>query len=647
MTALPIIAAAVVAVGLLLTVRAALFGPASLVRRVVLATLRTGLLLLVAGVALRPSFTLNRLAPPPGPPVILLDNSRSMNLFLDAAGNAYDSVVGPVAERPRVPVYLFGDSLRLLRSGQRPGFDDRRSYVPESAPAPLRNSQRIVLLSDGAWSNARLPQSFLADNDVRCIALRQRHQPGWLTVETAQQRIESRQGDTCGLQLVVTARTSRALQYTVRCMRASAPVYERMHALPAGLSRDTIVIRLPTSVPGAALCRVTAAADSLTRTAHAVHIVTPERLRPASYAAQPRLDSRFLGRALRANGQWQVLRGPDSAASPHLLVLYDWDSTASRRLRTLAPGGMCLFAGSLPCGGETLRRLSDCLITPAETGTGASDLSPAAVPPPATIRLCAPHAPRFESHVFLRTRVERGEQEQVPLVISGVWQQRPFVAILATGFWRWDFAGLRDPAASNTTSPFSSAVLAIARERLVANLTRNLVVFPAESPLAEGRPVRLLALFPAGDDWGQVSQLRVVAADSAGDTLRDTTVQVDGGASRADIDLGLLAQGAYRCSAAMRRRSGAFTFSDTLVVEPDRTEEYVDGQNTHLLSQFGRIVELSPRSIEELLTAAPPISPDRTVPVTFRIEPTWYLLAMLLAMLALEWLLRRVWQLDR
>jgi hypothetical protein len=109
----------------------------------------------------------------------------------------------------------------------------------------------------------------------------------------------------------------------------------------------------------------------------------------------------------------------------------------------------------------------------------------------------------------------------------------------------------------------------------------------------------------------------------------------------------LLPEGSCLLSGSIRRRGGTLTFTDTLRIEQDRTEELVDGQNALVLSQYGPTVAGSAAALEELLQPGSAATAAVAVPVTLRIEPGWLLLALLLALLALEWGLRRYWRLDR
>ncbi len=646
MSLLTVLALVFAVLYLAIVVRGAVRGGGSRAARGRLLTLRLCLLALLLAAALRPALTFQRLAPPPGPPVLLLDNSRSMSMF--GAAQLWDTLLAPLTARLNTPVVLFGDSLRPLPAGQQPAFDDSRSYASEAGLASLSRARRVVLVSDGAWSNARLPRGFLSDHDVRCVTLSQHIHHPWIAIEALQERIESRQGDTSYLRVCITSRIDTTMPCTLRLIRGGVQAARRTVMLRAGTGRDTVALRLPTGSPGMALCRAVLSAEPVVRTAHAVHTVVPEQLRAASYAAHPRLDCRFMGRALRASGQWRLLAPSDTASRPHLLVLYDWDSTAEARVRRLARGGMCLFAGTLPCGGEDLRRLTDCSLVPVSTvSSPAYTLPVLPVPPPSAVRVCTGPSSRLQAHVLLRARTEGSPGfDSVPLVVSGVWSRRAYVGISATGFWRWDFGSLPDVTTRGQQSPFSSAVLAVVRERLVTRLTDGMVLFPTAPPLSASRPLHLLALFPPDEDWEARGTLHCVLRGLAGDTLADTTIEVGGADSRAEISLAPLAEGSYVCAASVSRRRSALHFVDTLQVEPDMTEQQVEGQNTHLLSQFGRHVAPEQASIAQLLQNVQTGVERRAIPVTLRIEPTWQLLLALLLLFSLEWALRRAWGFD-
>jgi hypothetical protein len=637
----------VVLVYVALTARAAFAGPGSRPLRAGLASLRLLLLGLLLALFLRPSCTMQRLAPPPGPPVVLLDHSQSMQLF--GAGQLWDTVLSSVTQRANTPVYLFGDSLRKLENGQTPRFDDTRSTLPERGPAAVQHAQRLVIVSDGAWSNARLPRDLVADREVHYLSLAQQRREPWISLESLAERVESRQNDTVSLRVALTARSDSALTVTVRCVRAGRQVALRRAQLKPGHSRDTVSLSLPSERPGAALCRVSAEAGTLASTAHAVHIVIPQTLTATVYAAKPRLDTRFMGRAVRLSDQWHMVSAADSTNRPHLAILFDWDSTAATLARRVAPGGVILFAGALPCGGESLRNINQCDMVPLPRAGGPLFGHAAfPVPLPTRMQVCDASSVLAERVLNLRVRIGHDQIDTLPLLTTGRWNSRTAIAVTATGFWRWDFGAAQEfgPVEHPGAGPFSAAVLRLAREFLVANLTNTLVVFPRESPVYSSRPLQLTALFPADDDWETSSAFTCSIVDSAGDTLADTAVSVPGGTARLDLRFGALPPGAHLCRAQIRRTGATLAFSDTLLVEPDRSEQFIDGQNTHVLAQFGRSLSADSASLRQALRADTTGAPRRTQPVTVRVEPTWQLLALILLLFCVEWAVRRVKALD-
>ena len=145
---------------------------------IILLSLRTGMIAVLICAFFQPSCNLHTIVTGGNNLTILLDVSKSMRLF-----NADSSVTGvwkllrsysngPSGKRAPLRIFFFGDSARENLFSADPVFSDKHSYFPTHFGDDIDASDRSTLIiSDGNWSNASLPEARLADKNCQYVRL--------------------------------------------------------------------------------------------------------------------------------------------------------------------------------------------------------------------------------------------------------------------------------------------------------------------------------------------------------------------------------------------------------------------------------------------------------------------------------------------
>lgn len=621
--------------------------------RIVLIAIRLLILALLAAAFLRPTLTMQTLAPERHGLAVLVDNSQSMRLFDSDSLRKLLSADFGLADKD-VRVFLFGDSLRPLPDDRQPDFSDRRSFFPTDAAAGLpEDAQRILIVSDGNWSNSSLPDELFMATDAHYLRLPAPQLPPLLRLEPLAERIEGVTGGSTDLRIVLSGRLQHRRTITIAVLQDGRAESRRSVELEAGVFEDTLDLRIPARRPGTHLCRIVAETDSSGTVATVVHTVLPDRLRYHIYSARPDLDGRFVSLALQRQDGWQHTHA--HGQRPDLLVLLDWDSTAASLVQTVKPRGALLFAGCVPCGNPRSRPVPrGRLVGAPETHIPLVIATPASLPPAEALLECAEDPLRLRR--TLLGLVPQTASDTLPLLWSGRYQRHTALVAGVRGFWTWDFMVQLSEEEGTTQTPFSSTLLELTRRALIAGMSDDFLVYPAESPVSESRPPVFVLALPASFDWTEPARVALTITDTSGSAVLDTGLTIDGvdAQHRFRFRSDPLPRGTYMYKGKLRYAGRTFTHADTLRVQSDRTELDIAGQNEQLLAQVARPTAPADSAAADgrvMLphggTAADAPGADRaTIARTIRIEQSWLLLAALLALLFAEWVIRRRVHID-
>jgi hypothetical protein len=230
------------------------------------------------------------------------------------------------------------------------------------------------------------------------------------------------------------------------------------------------------------------------------------------------------------------------------------------------------------------------------------------------------------------------------------------VAVAGRELWRIDFLPLA-VAKEGETPGFIRCATAFIKNRLVSNLRENLAAYPSAAELFEHDSIPVAVLLPAdldaadmyGGNAGPAHVFEVrFTIDLSGKKIVDSLFALAGidPQNKAQVKLPPLPAGAYRftCSAVLGGRQRSF--SDSLYVGASSPELSARAQNTVLLNQFA--IPLKSGNAREVLPlyGAHAVGKRATVSRYLQLRQTWILLALIIALLTAEWVVRRKKGLD-
>jgi hypothetical protein len=614
-------------------------------RRAILCALRVAALTTVALSFIQPTLRFTRLAPPRRRVGVAVDVSGSMRLF--DAGSVWHtlsnalrdaSATSPVITKTLV---AFGDSTRSLAPTDTPSFTDTRSLFPSAHQrTALADAREIILLSDGNWSNPSVP-SPSPDANYHYVLLEQKHHRPYVVVEpmNAVETVPRDSASRATVRLSGYSPHEGTAQVVVR-YRGTTMV-RRSLALPGGHFSDSLGLVLPTSRVGTRLYEVTASLPdtNLRSSCYLVQRVKRHSIQVALGAEAPSLDKRFVALAVDRHPR---LRRTSEVSKAEALLLFDRSRRSRAAAETFAHRGAVIYIGSPPCSSV---HLSHPATVQPQLDPAYGYRLPASLPAPTALVRCDTAAPPILRPIMTGTATET--TSTIPLLFEAAHEGRRVLVLAVRGIWRWDFwpRGIEHESAA---SPFTDFLMERIVELVETNANTSFYAFPAESPVYETDSLALELVFPAAVRDERSVPLGVTVIGEEGDTVHRSAHRVDPRASGTTrLVLPPLDAGVYRYDCRLSGRMGSFAYGDRLRVGASDAELRVTGQNRVLLNQIATPLEAgdtaSIRLIAERLASAPQAA---TLTHTLRLRQSAVMLGLLLALLAVEWFLRRAWRLD-
>jgi hypothetical protein len=629
--------------------------------------LRVLLVLLLLLAFFEPVITFDRLETRPRTIPVLVDASMSMRLFypestvipfvrsLDSLGSA-----GPAG--PRFRFYRFGDSLRACPASEVTSFSDLQSFLPVADADPvIRDAPFVLVVSDGNFSNTSLSHEALQDK--ACYYLELPRVSPWPYLQT--EILGARESVPVDSASAVTARirgyAPHRRSFSITCRNQGVLVSRRTIVADSGYFADTAEIRLPTGRQGRFVYTVLVenAADTLRSALYFSQSVVPQKFLAIVRSAAPLLDRRFFTMALQSDPQWRIV--PHDAPHCDALFLFDYADTMAPLLRSLDSRGVAVFLGAFPCAGrQDLTPAAFSLAPSNPYDTLFARFCSMDVAPPSRIPVCRPpFLTRSRTVLSCRARVEGQSAvtaDSIPFLTTGTFQGRSAVAVAGRELWRIDFLPLA-VAKEGETPGFIRCATAFIKNRLVSNLRENLAAYPSAAELFEHDSIPVAVLLPAdldaadmyGGNAGPAHVFEVrFTIDLSGKKIVDSLFALAGidPQNKAQVKLPPLPAGAYRftCSAVLGGRQRSF--SDSLYVGASSPELSARAQNTVLLNQFA--IPLKSGNAREVLPlyGAHAVGKRATVSRYLQLRQTWILLALIIALLTAEWVVRRKKGLD-
>jgi hypothetical protein len=596
---------------------------------------------------------------------VLVDASASMRLFhpdtsvLPFLRSLSAATKDNAGAQIKVVPYCFGDSLRRCGQADSVRFSDRQSFVPVSfqeksaVPSPV-----CVIISDGNFSNASLPKELFQDRTCLYYTLPPVSPLPFLTAELLSINDHAVQ-DSPSLAVVrVHGYAGTAGGLSLTCKEKSRIVAGRTVKTKKGFFTDTVSIRLPTSRQGRFLYTVTVASagDTLRRTLYFPQTVVSARFTARIVAGAPSLDQRFLALALQNDPQWDI--AGSAAKECDALFLIDFNRSVTDTITPVSNHGVVVFLGASACEKrEAISPPSFSLVTYQPDDSLFQQFGAADLPPPSTLYVCpVPFLSRQRPILGCLVPHDNTTRDTIPFLSVGAFDRHDAVAIAGRDLWRMDFWPLSVATRSETAS-FLQYITAFVKQRVVLNNIRSFCAYPSASELYENDSLFFTVLLPS--DFNDIGGNATRSGDNAQVTVRfiidslSRTVYTTGPLPvnfkeplRGTVTLPPLAGGTYhyRCTIEAKGQSGSI--EDSLYVDNNREELSVTGQNTMLLDQFG--IPLKNNSVAAVLDAYAGASASKRITVfdTVEIRKSWFLLSVIIILMAAEWLVRRRLELE-
>ncbi|NLG17761.1 MAG: hypothetical protein GX556_10560 [Fibrobacter sp.] len=612
--------------------------------KIVLIGIRVAIILLLTVAFFEPELRFRKLPSGSEQVSVLIDASISMQLFnSDSTINSFllNLQNRRVNGKDCFSFYLFGDSLRKIEKVQKVSFSDRSSFFPQYLQHnSLKNTGELIIISDANWSNAAFSPEPFYDKNVRFALLPPPGKKPFLKIKAPE-------------TLILPADSSVSVPVELEGVIAgnenpSVTVYESGKALiqktikaDSGYFSTIVNLILPAASPGKHLYRIEAFSriDSTRSTAWLLHHALPQTFTWAQAGSSQLLDRRFYSLALKRRDDFRESRKNEKS---DLVFLFN-TSELEGALSILKPDGIIVFAGCLPCSSRSISWPPDGIIGRNKSGFQLSfgDIKTEDFPPLSEILQC----PRLKGTPYLSLFSDRsGKKDTVQLIFSTNLKNKNALVIASRDIWKWDFWPMSVSRQEEESFLFSDHLISVLKEMLLANLSDRFFAWPQY--LNNSESARFALSFPSEIPVSSSLKISFQFSDLSGKPLKDTTFNIiNTGSAKQYAILQPLEPGAYLFSSSASFENRTFSFKDSLYAEPDRSEFMVTGQNTAVLKEFGREIDLNDSSAIAEVFSNRTINTEASVN-SFRITRSWFLLIAIFLLLLTEWGYRRFSGLD-
>jgi len=639
-------------------------GPLSLSKKIVLITLRAAWFIGLILSFFEPVIQFERFESGNMKIPVLIDVSASMQNFSPDANvkpflDTLASLQSRTGGRVNFEYFLFGDSTRArqLPSAAPILFNDHKSYFPAAIDdAGGKFSNDMIIVSDGHWTRPRRSSEVFPRNTVYYLTLPDADPNPFVTI--SYNAPESSPSDSSfTIDVTASGYVKDRAGLTVSLKERNRTVKKESTEIEQGYFTKTVQFRTSSQHPGRKLYTVEAVIDSAVPPAAAsfVHQTVPHFLTYSMYSAKPALDRRYISQALASNNFFR-----ERQASPDILFLFDWDTTAAGLTRSLPRHATAVFLGAMPCSSS---RITEPSLSIKLVDDNSSIISPGldlrSMPPPQEVITCSQQPSRGMKRILqatINTTTAAGVRagaaptgnapNNLTILSSGRFRRIQALFCPIKGFWRWDFWPMSSDRAENELFSFSNTILSAAKELLLDNISDQLILYPANT-LTETDSARFMMSLPAAVPIFEPVKLSVqIKNDNA---AVDTTMNYSPtGLNRQPLSFHALPPGRYGISSSLDGSGIKAAFADSFTVNKDMSELSVLAQNTQYLQEFAQ--PLDTRDIpaaSSVFDSWDQRSAERnTVVETVRINRSWLLLGIMLALLAAELVLRRRWAVD-
>lgn len=591
-----------------------------------------------------PSFTVNWLPERNRPLPVLVDASRSMSLFsvdsvlqhFRAALNKLDS--NRLSNRRTLRWFLFGDSLRRHDGNAAFTFNDRRSFFPSMIGDPfLQKATELIVISDANWSNSApvfsngkaiwyLPLAPPRLSPAISVSL-----PDTITAAAKKPR---------PVKIPCWGRASDATIIAIEITEDSSKILADSVTAGPGPFSHTFEALLPAASAGLHLYRVRVAnrIDSVEQSCYLVYHAVAQTFNYTMISSRQSLDLRFFRLAI-ARRSMLIETAPSSER--HDAVFFFGDGGGNEA--GLTSGALAVYIGSVPGKTAGVDSIAGArLFLPRCSAINPFLHLPLRDLPPIT---SIARNPRITPACpWLSAQIGN---DTIPLLFNGFYRNLPIVVCAFSGFWKWDFLPLSHTTGEAEAFAFSNLLVDAIIEKLHTMKTDTLLVFPCGQP-TEIDSLRLCCCIPHSARLAETIRIPCTISKENSvfryDTLLDfsPSFPLIGKVTLPPLDSGRYS---VRCSlsSATKTMRSAVEFE----IEADKSELLVSAQNETLLREIGQPLDItSEDQLAGLLHPSEGNPIDQTVRKRVVIKRSWGILIALLLLLGVEWLMRRLAELD-
>jgi hypothetical protein len=592
--------------------------------------------------------------------------NESVKPFLDSLAALQSATNGRVS----FEYFLFGDSTRIRQSSSSSPpllFNDSRSLFPTAlSESGGRLSSDMVLISDGHWTRPRMSSEIYPHNTIHYLTLPASSPNPFVTVSSdAPETSPSDSSFTVSVTASGYAGENGGL--TISLKEKGRTVKTERVDIESGYFTRALQFKTANSRPGRRLYTVEAGIDTAAPPAvsNFVHQTAPHFITYSMYSAKPTLDRRYIAQALKSNSFFR-----EKSSSPDILFLFDWDSTAAKMTRELPRHAVAVFSGCLPCSTGSVYE-PPLSIKEVDNGVMTNiTLDLRAMPPPQEVVTCKQPPVSAVKRMLQATvnttggranaagttgasgrvnstKTTDSKPDNLMILFSGRFRGTQSLFCPVKGTWRWDFWPMSSDRAESELFSFSNALLTLAKELLLDNLADQLILYPLTA-IAETDSARFQMSLPAAVPIFEPIKLSLQIQN--GGVKIDTAINYHPtGLNKQPLSLPALPSGKYAISASLNAPGvKAAAFSDSFTVNKDMSELSVLSQNTQYLQEFAQPLDTRDKeSVNAVFDSWDQRSAEKhTIAETLSIHRSWVLLGIVLAVLAIELLLRRRWGID-
>lgn len=598
-----------------------------------------------------PVIKYQRLAPEKPEISVLVDASKSMNLFKP------ESTIIPILKTLllknnskkndfSIKFFLFGDTLRTFSSITDCKFTDSKSSAPDVSSAALSSSQHIIILSDANWLINNTLLNRFSEQSIFYIPLPTIQTRPFLRISVPVSK-EISVDSTSAFEIKTEGFTNKKEQISITVFEQTKKIEMKQIVVDSGTLNFSTKVSLPKLKPGKHLFRIVAEiqSDTLRSECFYLHSILPLSFYYLSYNPAPSLDSRFFNLALQRHPEF--IKQQNAQNTTDLLLLFSYDTQIAKTISQISKKSIVAFLGCSPCSVNTIPVSTDFQFIKQRSAyeTSFNRVVLDEMPPPSMILSIATPSKPIEQ-ILSGVQTFNKHFDTVPILFTGNLNGNHYISLNAISYWRWDFWPLSLSRGEEQPFLFSEYLIETIKEMLLNKISGDFFAFPKAQTDSEDSTVFALSL-PSDLPVPIDIDIKVTVQGTTSTYKKASSCKLTStGSQLQHIKISPLNAGFYTYTCEFKTPQGNFYYSDSLSIEENPLELSVQGQNTPLLNQFAQMTRFSSDSsfiafLNHLKTAER--SPLQEY---FQITRSWMILVILFVLFTIEWVLRRKYDLD-